>query len=106
MSLCLLNAVVFAESWPAIAEVLGNFHFRSAWIAGLNLPLTGVALVGLALRFTFSRRKNYLPSTGAAGAIFLRSAGSSRRNFSSLRARYDRYNRLILRWRRSSVLLT
>src|SRR5437773_8990819 len=44
------NAIVFGERLAGIAEV--NFQLTislQAWIARLNLPLTGVALVGLAL---------------------------------------------------------
>src|SRR5438309_8293751 len=44
------NAVVFGEKLAGIAEVNWQLSFPlQAWIARTNLPLTGVALVGLAL---------------------------------------------------------
>jgi uncharacterized BrkB/YihY/UPF0761 family membrane protein len=52
------NAVVFGEKLAGIAEVNWQLSFPlQAWIAGLNLPLTGWRWSGSRLRFTFSRRK-------------------------------------------------
>jgi hypothetical protein len=66
------NAVVFGERLAGIAEVNWQLSFPlQAWIAGLNLPLTGLALVGLALAL--------LPSH--AGKLFDRSSGAAGRNF-------------------------
>src|SRR5216117_1716606 len=55
------NAVVFGEKLAGIAEVNWQLSFPlQAWIAGLNLPLTGVALVGLALALYLLTPENYL----------------------------------------------
>jgi uncharacterized BrkB/YihY/UPF0761 family membrane protein len=55
------NAVVFGERLAGIAEVNWQLSFPlQAWIAGLNLPLTGLALVGLALAFYLLTPENYL----------------------------------------------
>jgi hypothetical protein len=66
------NAVVFGEKLAGIAEVNWQLSFPlQAWIARLNLPLTGVALVGLALALYLLTPENYLTIRQALpGAIF------------------------------------
>ena len=67
------NAVVFGEKLAGIAEVNLQLSFPlQAWIARLNLPLTGVALLVLALALYLLTPENYLTdSPGVAGRSFL-----------------------------------
>ncbi|HEV3409584.1 MAG TPA: YihY/virulence factor BrkB family protein [Chthoniobacterales bacterium] len=66
------NAVVFGETLAGIAEV--NFQLRvplQEWVAFLNLPLTALALILLALALYLLTPENYLTVRQALpGAIF------------------------------------
>ena len=103
------NAVVFGEKLAGIAEVNWQLSFPlQAWIAGLNLPLTGVALVGLALAFYLLTPENYLTVRQALpGAIFFAVGWIiATKLFQLYVARYDRYNPTYLALASIIVLLT
>ena len=103
------NAVVFGEKLAGIAEVNWQLSFPlQAWIAGLNLPLTGVALVGLALALYLLTPENYLTVRQALpGAIFFAVGWIiATKLFQLYVARYDRYNPTYLALASIIVLLT
>lgn len=103
------NAVVFGEKLAGIAEVNWQLSFPlQAWIAGLNLPLTGVALVGLALTLYLLTPENYLTVRQALpGAIFFAVGWIiATKLFQLYVARYDRYNPTYLALASIIVLLT
>jgi membrane protein len=103
------NAVVFGEKLAGIAEVNWQLSFPlQAWIAGLNLPLTGLALVGLALAFYLLTPENYLTVRQALpGAIFFAVGWIiATKLFQFYVARYDRYNPTYLALASIIVLLT
>ena len=103
------NAVVFGEKLAGIAEVNWQLSFPlQAWIAGLNLPLTAVALVGLALAFYLLTPENYLTIRQALpGAIFFAVGWIvATKLFQLYVARYDRYNPTYLALASIIVLLT
>ncbi len=103
------NAVVFGERLAGIAEVNWQLSFPlQAWIAGLNLPLTGLALVGLALAFYLLTPENYLTVRQALpGAIFFAVGWIiATKLFQFYVARYDRYNPTYLALASIIVLLT
>jgi membrane protein len=103
------NAVVFGEKLAGIAEVNWQLSFPlQAWIAGLNLPLTGVALVGLALAFYLLTPENYLTVRQALpGAVFFAVGWIiATKLFQLYVARYDRYNPTYLALASIIVLLT
>lgn len=103
------NAVVFGEKLAGIAEVNWQLSFPlQAWIAGLNLPLTAVALVGLALAFYLLTPENYLTVRQALpGAIFFAVGWIiATKLFQLYVARYDRYNPTYLALASIIVLLT
>src|SRR5438552_5296927 len=103
------NAVVFGEQLAGIAEVNWQLSFPlQAWIAGLNLPLTGVALVGLALALYLLTPENYLTVRQALpGAIFFAVGWIIPTTlFQIYVARYDRYNPTYLALASIIVLLT
>jgi membrane protein len=103
------NAVVFGEKLAGIAEVNWQLSFPlQAWIAGLNLPLTGLALVGLALAFYLLTPENYLTIRQALpGAIFFAVGWIiATKLFQFYVARYDRYNPTYLALASIIVLLT
>ncbi|MGA6939941.1 MAG: YhjD/YihY/BrkB family envelope integrity protein, partial [Pseudolabrys sp.] len=79
-----------------------------AWIAGLNLPLTGLALVGLALAFYLLTPENYLTVRQALpGAVFFAVGWIiATKLFQFYVARYDRYNPTYLALASIIVLLT
>jgi membrane protein len=89
------NAMVFGETLAGIAEA--NFQLTiplQEWVAFLNLPLTAVALVVLALALYLLTPENYLTIRQALpGAIFF-SVGwiIVTKLFQFYVARYDRYN--------------
>jgi membrane protein len=103
------NAVVFGETLAGIAEV--NFQLTlplQEWVTLLNLPLTAVALVGLALALYLLTPENYLTIRQALpGAIFF-SVGwiMVTKLFQFYVARYDRYNPTYLALASIIVLLT
>ena len=103
------NAVVFGEKLAGIAEVNWQLSFPlQAWIAGLNLPLTGLALVGLALALYLLTPENYLTIRQALpGAIFFAVGWIiATKLFQLYVARYDRYNPTYLALASIIVLLT
>ena len=103
------NAVVFGEKLAGIAEVNWQLSFPlQAWIAGLNLPLTGLALVGLALALYLLTPENYLTVRQALpGAIFFAVGWIiATKLFQLYVARYDRYNPTYLALASIIVLLT
>jgi membrane protein len=103
------NAVVFGEKLAGIAEVNWQLSFPlQAWIAGLNLPLTGLALVGLALALYLLTPENYLTVRQALpGAIFFAVGWIiATKLFQIYVARYDRYNPTYLALASIIVLLT
>jgi len=103
------NAVVFGERLAGIAEVNWQLSFPlQAWIAGLNLPLTGVALAVLALAFYLLTPENYLTVRQALpGAIFFAVGWIiATKLFQIYVGRYDRYNPTYLALASIIVLLT
>ena len=103
------NAVVFGERLAGIAEVNWQLSFPlQAWIAGLNLPLTGLALVGLALTLYLLTPENYLTVRQALpGAVFFAVGWIiATKLFQLYVARYDRYNPTYLALASIIVLLT
>jgi membrane protein len=103
------NAVVFGEKLAGIAEVNWQLSFPlQAWIARLNLPLTGVALIGLALALYLLTPENYLTIRQALpGAIFFAVGWIiATKLFQIYVARYDRYNPTYLALASIIVLLT
>jgi membrane protein len=103
------NAVVFGERLAGIAEVNWQLSFPlQAWIARLNLPLTGVALVGLALALYLLTPENYLTIRQALpGAMFFAVGWIiATKLFQLYVARYDRYNPTYLALASIIVLLT
>jgi membrane protein len=103
------NAVVFGEKLAGIAEVNFQLAFPlQAWIATLNLPLTAVALVLLALALYLFTPENYLTVRQALpGAIFF-AAGwvIATKLFQLYVTRYDRYNPTYLALASIVLLLT
>ena len=103
------NAVVFGEKLAGIAEVNWQLSFPlQAWIAGLNLPLTFLALLGLALAFYLLTPENYLTVRQALpGAVFFAVGWIiATKLFQFYVARYDRYNPTYLALASLIVLLT
>jgi membrane protein len=103
------NAVVFGEKLAGIAEVNWQLAFPlQAWIARLNLPLTAIALVGLALALYLFTPENYLTVRQALpGAIFFALGWIiATKVFQLYVARYDRYNPTYLALASIIVLLT
>jgi len=103
------NAVVFGERLAGFAEVNWQLSFPlQAWIAGLNLPLTWVALVGLALALYLLTPENYLTIRQALpGAMFFAFGWIiATKLFQLYVARYDRYNPTYLALASIIVLLT
>lgn len=103
------NIVVFGETLAGIAEV--NFQLKiplQEWVAALNLPLTAIALVILALALYLLTPENYLTIRQALpGAIFF-SIGWMivTKLFQYYVARYDRYNPTYLALASLIMLLT
>ncbi len=103
------NVTVFGETLAGIAEV--NFQLRiplQEWVAALTLPLTGIALVILALALYLLTPENYLTIRQALpGAIFF-SLGwiTVTKLFQFYVARYDRYNPTYLALASIIMLLT
>ena len=103
------NVTVFGETLAGIAEV--NFQLRiplQEWVAALNLPLTAIALVILALALYLLTPENYLTIRQALpGAIFF-SIGwvTMTKLFQFYVAHYDRYNPTYLALASIIMLLT
>jgi membrane protein len=103
------NAIVFGETLAGVAEV--NFQLKvplQAWVIYLNLPLTLVALIGLALVLYLLTPENYLTIRQALpGAIFF-SIGwiTVTKLFQLYVARYSRYDATYLALASIIILLT
>ncbi len=103
------NAMVFGETLAGIAEV--NFQLTvplQHWVAALNLPLTAIALVILALWLYLLTPENYLTFRQALpGAIFF-SVGwiTVTKLFQLYVARYSRYDATYLALASIIILLT
>ena len=103
------NAVVFGERLAGIAEVNWQLSFPlQAWIAGLSLLLTGLALVVFSLALYLLTPENYLTIRQALpGAIFFAVGWIiATKLFQLYVARYDRYNPTYLALASIIVLLT
>ncbi len=103
------NAMVFGELLAGIAEV--NFQLTiplQAWVAFLNLPLTGVALVILALGLYLLTPENYFTVRQAIpGAVFFAIGWIVvTKLFQYYVTKYDRYNPTYLALASIIVLLT
>ncbi len=103
------NAMVFGETLAGIAEV--NFQLTiplQHWVAALNLPLTGVALVALALVLYLLTPENYLTVRQALpGSIFFALGWITvTKLFQYYVSKYDRYNPTYLALASVIVLLT
>ncbi|MEO6872781.1 MAG: YihY/virulence factor BrkB family protein [Chthoniobacterales bacterium] len=103
------NVTVFGEALAGMAEVNFQLHIPlQEWVAYLNLPLTGIALVILALALYLLTPENYLTIRQALpGAIFF-SIGwiTVTKLFQYYVARYDRYNPTYLALASIIMLLT
>ena len=103
------NLTVFGETLAGIAEV--NFQLRvplQEWVTFLNLPLTAIALIILALALYLLTPENYLTIRQALpGAVFF-SLGwiIVTKLFQFYVAKYDRYNPTYLALASLIVLLT
>ena len=103
------NITVFGETLAGIAEV--NFQLKvplQEWVSVLNLPLTGIALIILALALYLLTPENYLTIRQALpGAIFFAVGWLIvTKLFQIYVARYDRYNPTYLALASLIVLLT
>ncbi len=103
------NVVVFGEKLAGIAEV--NFQLRiplQVWVAALNLPFTGIALVGLALLLYLVTPENYLTVRQALPGAILFSLGwlVVTKLFQLYVSKYDRYNPTYLAVASIIMLLT
>lgn len=103
------NAMVFGETLAGIAEV--NFQLSiplQQWVSLLNLPLTAVALIGLALALYLLTPENYLTIRQALpGAIFFAVGWiATTKGFQYYVTTYDRYNPTYLALASVIVLLT
>jgi len=103
------NAIVFGETLAGVAEV--NFQLKvplQEWVVALNLPFTGIALIGLALVLYLLTPENYLTIRQALpGAIFF-SIGwiTVTKLFQLYVARYSRYDATYLALASIIILLT
>jgi len=103
------NAIVFGETLAGVAEV--NFQLRvplQVWVTYLSLPLTLIALIGLALVLYLLTPENYLTIKQALpGAIFF-SIGwiTVTKLFQLYVARYSRYDATYLALASIIILLT
>jgi membrane protein len=103
------NAIVFGETLAGVAEV--NFQLQvplQVWVTYLSLPLTLVALIGLALVLYLLTPQNYLTIRQALpGAVFF-SIGwiTVTKLFQLYVARYSRYDATYLALASIVILLT
>jgi membrane protein len=108
-TLLCFNAMVFGETLAGVAEV--NFQLTvplQAWVAFLSLPLTWLALVGLALALYLLTPENYFTIRQALpGAIFFSTGWILvTKLFQFYVAKYDRYNPTYLALASIIVLMT
>src|SRR2546423_4214404 len=103
------NAMVFGETLAGVAEV--NFQLSiplQEWVAFLSLPLTWLALVGLALALYLLTPENYFTGRQALpGAVFFAVGWIIvTKLFQFYVAKYDRYNPTYLALATTIVLMT
>src|SRR5215468_9700334 len=103
------NAIVFGETLAGMAEV--NFQLNvplQEWVTYLSLPLTWLALIGLALALYLLTPENYLTIRQALpGAIFFATGWIiATKLFQLYVVRYDRYNPTYLALASIIMLLT
>ncbi len=103
------NALVFGETLAGLAEV--NFQLNvplQQWVAFLNLPLTAVALVALALALYLLTPENYLTIRQALpGSLFFAIGWIAvTKLFQYYVTKYDRYDATYLALASVIVLLT
>src|SRR5215467_5786976 len=103
------NAIVFGETLAGLAEV--NFQLNvplQEWVTYLSLPLTWLALIGLALALYLLTPENYLTIRQALpGATFFATGWIiATKLFQLYVARYDRYNPTYLALASIIVLIT
>jgi membrane protein len=103
------NAMVFGETLAGVAEV--NFQLTiplQEWVAFLSLPLTWLALVGLALALYLLTPENYFTIRQALpGAVFFAIGWILvTKLFQFYVAKYDRYNPTYLALASIIVLMT
>ena len=103
------NAIVFGETLAGVAEV--NFQLSiplQRWVTYLNLPFTGIALIGLAMFLYLLTPENYLTIRQALpGAIFFAIGWIIvTKLFQVYVAKYDRYNPTYLALASIIILLT
>jgi membrane protein len=103
------NAIVFGETLAGLAEV--NFQLNvplQEWVTYLSLPLTWLALIGLALALYLLTPENYLTTRQALpGAIFFATGWIvATKLFQLYVGRYDRYNPTYLALASIIMLLT
>src|SRR6476659_4810558 len=89
------NAIVFGETLAGIAEV--NLQLKiplQEWVAALNLPLTAIALIILALALYLLTPENYLTIRQALPGAILFAIGwlAVTKLFQLYVSKYDRYN--------------
>jgi membrane protein len=103
------NAIVFGETLAGVAEVTYQLKVPlQEWVAALSLPLTAIALIGLALVLYLLTPENYLTIRQALpGAIFF-SLGwiTVTKLFQLYVARYSRYDATYLALASIIILLT
>jgi membrane protein len=109
ITLLCFNAMVFGETLAGVAEV--NFQLTiplQAWVAFLSLPLTALALVGLALALYLLTPENYFTIRQALpGAIFFSTGWILvTKLFQFYVEKYDRYNPTYLALATIIVLMT
>src|SRR5213595_4302781 len=103
------NAMVFGETLAGVAEV--NFQLSiplQEWVAFLSLPLTWLALVGLALALYLLTPENYFTVRQALpGAVFFAFGWMIvTKLFQFYVAKYDRYNPTYMALASIVVLMT
>ncbi|HZE12992.1 MAG TPA: YihY/virulence factor BrkB family protein [Chthoniobacterales bacterium] len=103
------NAMVFGETLAGVAEV--NFQLSiplQEWVAFLSLPLTWLALVGLALALYLLTPENYFTVRQALpGAVFFAIGWMIvTKLFQFYVAKYDRYNPTYMALASIIVLMT
>jgi membrane protein len=103
------NAVVFGETLAGMAEVNLQLSIPlQEWVAFLNLPLTWLALIGLALALYLLTPENYFTIRQALpGAIFFSTGWIMvTKLFQFYVAKYDRYNPTYMALASIIVLMT
>ena len=107
--LACFNAVVFGETLAGVAEVNLQLSFPlQAWVAYLSLPLTWIALIGLALVLYLLTPENYLTIRQALpGAVFFATGWITvTKLFQLYVTRYTRYDATYLALASLIILLT